>query len=176
MNPKCGTKTKAAFAKHTAGKLPALIGWWADSKLKLPGLTKAATQDVIRAAFVLANQYVPIPFYRVKTSRNALIVLRVMDASDFDGPGNVLAMADVASLYDVEQREIWFDPSEAWATNRARDMAIYALPVCCHEIGHTLGFGHGKQGLMAPYYDPLITTPTAVEVNRFYQEYDELKP
>jgi hypothetical protein len=171
----CGTKSKAAFTRHVAGELPKQIGYYHDTQLALPGLSRTATRDVIRAAFALAQLYVPIKFYRTVRSSVAMVVLKLGQPEDFDGPAGTLAMADVRSLYDPAQREIWYDPDDTWRMNRADDAAIYALPVTCHEIGHVLGFGHGKKGLMAPYYDAQICTPTKAEMKRFYREYPELR-
>jgi hypothetical protein len=128
---------------------------------------------VILTAFELAAVYVPIPFQRVYSRAGALIVLELGPVKHFDGEGGTLAMADMVSLYDPAPRSIWFDPGEAWGAS-ARDASTLALPVTCHEIGHTLGFGHGAAGLMAPFYDREVVTPTKSELDVFYREYPEL--
>jgi hypothetical protein len=174
MNPRCGVATQLKFVEKHRGALPDRIGWWMDSKFKLPGLSRNDTGAVVRQAFALAEMYVPLDFYHTRKRDSALIVLCIGPASQFDGVGDVLAMADMLSLYDPQQRFIWFDPSETWGM-RAKESAVLALPVLCHEIGHTLGFGHGRSGLMAPYYDPCITTPTKTELRLFYGRYPELK-
>ena len=176
--PKCGVKMRNEFVSgklEDQSALPKRIGFWYDRRFKLPGLSVSGTRAVMTAAFVLANQYCPIPFYRTRAARSALIVLKLGPRSYFDGKGGTLAMADVRSLRDPAQREIWYDPDDVWRMHKAEDAAVYALPVTAHELCHTLGFGHGKLGLMAPYYDPLVTTPTEQEVARFFQEYPELE-
>ena len=153
------------------GTLPKRIGYWHYQSFTLPGLTTGQTRGIIQAAFVLANQYVPIPFVRSKKREHALITIEMGSFGQFDGMGGTLAEAEVVSLLEPDQRGIWFDPDESWARNQAGPDETYALPVLCHEIGHTLGFGHGKVGLMAPYYDPLVTTPTKAEVKKFMRAY-----
>lgn len=154
-------------------ELPRNIGYWYSTDFILPGLSRKQTIDIVTAAFILANQYVPIPFYRARNRNYALIEILLGTTGQFDGLGGTLAEAEVVSLYEPYQRRIWFDPLEDWKLNRAETYQTYALPVLCHEIGHTLGFGHGKTGLMAPYYDPLITTPTKQEVKKLYSAYPE---
>lgn len=175
QSPRCGTRTRLAFSEHAAEQreLPRRIGWFHDVRLKLPGLSESGTRSIIQTAFTLAGTYVPIDFVRVRSAAAALVVLRLGPVAEFDGAGGTLAMADMRSLYDPRPREIWFDPDERWGLS-AKEAATLALPVTCHEIGHTLGFGHGKTGLMAPYYDRAVTTPTKSELVRFYQEYPEL--
>lgn len=173
----CGTATREAFARHPERKrhIPTRIAWWHDEKMKLPGLSISATRQVVLTAFELASFYTRIDFERGGRVDEAMIVLRVGAPEEFDGAGGVLAMAEVRSLHDPTPRTIWFDPAEEWRRLRASQAAIYALPVTCHEIGHTLGFGHGRSGLMAPYYDPQVTTPTKAELTRFFREYPELR-
>lgn len=173
----CGTVPRGAFARHPAGRrhIPTRIAWWHEETMKLPGLSMSGTRQVLLTAFELAAFYTRVDFQRARRADEALIVLTVGAPADFDGPGGVLAMAEVRSLYDPAPRTIWFDPAEQWRRLRASEAAIYALPVTCHEIGHTLGFGHGRAGLMAPYYDPQVTTPTKAELARFFREYPELK-
>jgi hypothetical protein len=171
---KCQVKQKSRLG-YGLGSLPERIAYWHPASFTLPGLSTKLSKSIISAAFVLANQYVPIPFYRTNRESAALITVRMGTRKQFDGAGGTLAEAEVVSLYEPDQRGIWFDPGDDWTTNRAEGLEIYALPVLCHEIGHTLGFGHGRTGLMAPYYDPLVTTPTKEEVAKLLKAYPEMR-
>lgn len=176
--PQCGNRSVAAFTRHpAAGELPRRIGYWHDVDLVLPGLTRDATRDAIRTAAALAQHYTRIDFYRTAHRDSALIQFMLGPPAEFDGPDGTLALADMRSLYDPEPREVWLDPAEQWSDLAAGRAEIYALPVLCHEIGHTLGFGHSARcGLMSPYYDPAICTPAKAELRRFWREYPQLKP
>lgn len=172
---KCGTKTKAAFAKQSEGRLPKRIGWWSDSQLAMPGMTRTATRDVFRAMFVMADWRLPLDFYRTRYARTATIVLSLGPRDEFDFAGTTLALADVRNLRDPEPRDIWFSPFINWSGNRAGESEIYLLNVGLHEIGHTIGFGHSKRGLLSEYYDPDVVVPSKAEMGSFYREYPELK-
>lgn len=169
---KCGTVTKAKFARHVEGELPKRIGWWHDSRFKLPGMSITATRDAMQAIFTFADAFVPIDFYRTRKAKQALIVMMMGPEDEFDS--NTLAMADMRNLRDPEQREVWWSPLFRWTTGVTTDDAINPLGTGAHEVGHTLGFGHGETGLMAPAMDALVMVPTHEEMKRFFQEYPEL--
>jgi hypothetical protein len=173
----CGNK-KAGFAKHVDGEIPQQIAWYHSTKLALPGMSANQTKGVIAAAFEIAQVFVGRKFYRTTKQDRAKIVLQLGKAEEFDGPGGILAWADVVSLRDPAASLIEFDPGESWQRYLKDASAINALNVICHEVGHSLGFGHSraKNGLMNPYYVPQILAPSLAEMRLFWKEYPELKP
>ncbi|XP_056645822.1 matrix metalloproteinase-2-like [Diorhabda sublineata] len=81
-------------------------------------------------------------------------------AFNFDGPGKVLAHAYFPSGDGCI--EIRFDRNERWNPNIdgiVQDTETNFFLVLAHEIGHTLGIGHGdvSTAIMFPWYQKNIT-------------------
>jgi hypothetical protein len=67
------------------------------------------------------------------------------------------------------QLDQMFDEAEEWSF----DMAV---AVICHELGHALGLAHlGKGNLMAPYYDPNVSTPQKGDIAEMIALYGKRK-
>lgn len=87
-----------------------------------------------------------------------------------DDKGGTLAWSelpcDVTANIQLDQM---FDEAEDWTFSMA-------VAVICHEIGHALGLPHlAKGNLMAPYYDPNVTTPQAGDIREIVDLYGKRK-
>ena len=92
---------------------------------------------------------------------------------DFDGPGNVLAWADMPyGKFDV--LETRFDARERWTHDpNAGSTWVYALSVWLHELGHLLGLGHSRNAddIMAAYYNPDVRELQSGDIQRIQRLY-----
>lgn len=98
-----------------------------------------------------------------KQKKNADIIISVGKGKDhnFDGQGGTLAWAYLPRGKN-RQLLMKFDLSEIWVKDQY-GRGIWMLPVAAHEFGHILGLDHSnkKEALMAPYYNPFVSSPQA---------------
>lgn len=85
-----------------------------------------------------------------------LIDTRTGKSNGFDGSGGVLAWATLGA---TNRSELVFDGGESW-TFKSNMNGIRIINVIRHEVGHILDLNHSQvqSALMAPYYNPNITT------------------
>lgn len=142
------------------------------SKLTLPGISEAQTNQAYDMAFEQWSAVCNIDPIRVDSPSAANIFARSGKgkADSLDDRGGTLAWSELpCGVTQNMQLDQMFDEAEEWTF----DMAV---AVICHELGHALGLAHlGKGNLMAPYYDPNVSTPQKGDIAEMAALYGKRK-
>ena len=141
-------------------------------EIKMPGLKDHQVAEAYDVAFSQWAEICDIEPQRVDAADQANIYAQsgVGRSCNLDGRGGTLAWSELpCGVTKHVQLDQMFDEAEPWSFNMA-------VAVICHELGHALGLGHLNAGnLMAPYYDPNLTTPQAGDIAEMVKLYGKRK-
>ena len=111
------------------------------------------------------------PVY-TETGRTANILVT---SEAIDGPMGVLGQTELPM--GQAQVHLWLDTAEPWTEQEPPGRnGISLYDVVLHEAGHAFGLGHAPQGspnIMAPIYNPAITSPQSWEINQMVARYGQ---
>jgi hypothetical protein len=142
------------------------------ANLTLPGISDKQAKQAYAIAFEQWALVCDIEPVRVDSPDVANIFAQSGKgkANGLDARGGTLAWSELpCDVTQNMQLDQMFDEAEDWTF----DMAV---AVICHEIGHALGLAHLSKGnLMAPYYDPAVSTPQKGDISEITALYGKRK-
>jgi hypothetical protein len=146
------------------------ITYFAD--LSLPGISPEQAKQAYELAFEQWAAVCHIEPICVDNHSVANIFARSGKgkSNGLDDRGGTLAWSELpCDVTEHMQLDQMYDEAEDWTF----DMAV---AVICHELGHALGLAHLSKGnLMAPYYDPSVSTPQKGDIAEIVALYGKRK-
>lgn len=138
-------------------------------------VSHAAQSQVIATAFRYWDDACGLHISKAKNEKEADLIISAARGPQygFDGKGATLAWAYMPQGND-QPLKMWFDLDETWLVqSKPAARGVRLLNVATHEIGHLLGLGHAKSNtaLMAPYYNPFISSPQPDDIKRIQKLY-----
>lgn len=142
------------------------------TELTLPGIDATQTQKAFDIAFAQWAEVCDIEPVRVENANLANIYSKSGRGRGvhLDDVGGTLAWSELpCGVTEHMQLAQMYDEAEDWSFNMA-------VAVMCHELGHALGLPHLNRGnLMAPYYDPNVSTPQKGDIAEMVKLYGRRK-
>lgn len=168
---RCGLPDFNLTAKDTPCKWPhKQISYY--TTLNLPGVTETQAAKAFDIAFSQWAEVCNIEPIRVDDANLANIYSQSGRGKGvhLDDIGGTLAWSELpCGVTEHMQLSQMYDEAEDWSFNMA-------VAVMCHELGHALGLPHLNKGnLMAPYYDPNVSTPQKGDVEEIVKLYGKRK-
>ena len=137
-------------------------------EITMPGITDEQAHEAYDIAFAQWSEICDIEPTRTDSAKTANIYARsgTGKSKGLDARGGTLGWSELpCDVHENVQLDQMFDEAEAWSFNMA-------VAVICHELGHALGLPHLNNGnLMAPYYDPNITSPQKGDIEEIVKLY-----
>jgi len=141
-------------------------------QIKMPGINDAQVAEAFDIAFSQWAEVCDIEPQRVESPDKANIYARSGSGKkhQLDNRGGTLAWSELpCGVHEKIQLDQMYDEAEDWSFNMA-------VAVMCHELGHALGLPHlGAGNLMAPYYDPNLTSPQKDDIAEIVKLYGKRK-
>lgn len=140
----------------------------------LGSLPQIPLESMKRAAQIAFDRWAAVCDIRashIKTPAEAADI--VMNVGSIDGPGSVLAWAELPGNGTTRQLKQMYGRDEAWVIADTSPLGkIDLIRVMCHELGHSLGSAHLPAGnLLAPTYSSNINKPQAGDIVTMVQRY-----
>jgi len=143
------------------------------SKFRLAGQVEKS-KNIVREGFTYYEALTGKTFVEINNWNEADIRVGRGRGSrwDFDGPGNVLAWAELPCRAGDPQLLSMFDDTEPWNL-RESGPGVIMRAVWLHELGHLMGLEHSADpaDLMAPYYNPQVIYPQEGDKARLARVY-----
>jgi hypothetical protein len=141
-------------------------------KMKMPWIDENQIREAYDIAFSQWAEVCNIDPVRVEDENLANIYAKsgAGKKHGLDDRGGTLAWSELpCGVAENVQLDQMFDEAEPWSFNMA-------VAVICHELGHALGLPHLNDGnLMAPYYDPNVTSPQKGDIAEIVKLYGKRK-
>jgi len=136
-------------------------------------IPEAVQDDIFEGAWDAWDMICGLRIYRTSDPREADLVVDTGEGkrSNFDGRGGILAWAYMPQGKDMQLR-MKFDLGETWV-DQPNKRGVLLFNVACHEFGHMLGLEHSdrEDALMAPHYNPCISTPQWDDIEKIQRLY-----
>ena len=178
--PRCGLSDKLALKTEFAKWGQTNLTYYIQGRDS--DLAAVVWDELIELAWKQWTDLTPLNITRTNSPSGANFILSTGSsrADNFDGPGGVLAWAQLPPNNNYRGQLVSkFDSGETWRKSLSDGNGILLLNVACHEFGHLLGLDHSSisSALMAPFYNPSVTKPVQNDdITRIQSLYGAVNP